>query len=104
LSYAAIATKVGKSEQHVIDGGYPALYFYVGHSSTDVLRSVCTGKVTPTKEEFNKLAQVLNIKDAVSDFCRQLFDVPALEFAFSHLQIQPMLQSDRIQSYIIGFK
>jgi len=35
---------MGSTEQQVID--------------------ICTGKVMPTKEEFNGLAKVLNIKDA----------------------------------------
>ncbi|EKM53228.1 uncharacterized protein PHACADRAFT_259437 [Phanerochaete carnosa HHB-10118-sp] len=43
LSYADIAAKIGKPEQHVID--------------------VCTGKVTPTSEEFNSLATALDIKE-----------------------------------------
>jgi len=42
-SYAQIAKQIGKSEQHVID--------------------VCTGKATPTKQEFDDLAAVLDIKD-----------------------------------------
>ncbi|GJE92422.1 hypothetical protein PsYK624_085760 [Phanerochaete sordida] len=41
LSYADIAGKIGQSEQHVID--------------------VCTGKTTPTKDEFDALARALNI-------------------------------------------
>ncbi|KZS89153.1 hypothetical protein SISNIDRAFT_459151 [Sistotremastrum niveocremeum HHB9708] len=44
LSYAQIAAKIGQPEQHVID--------------------VCTGKVTPTKQEFDALAKALDIKDA----------------------------------------
>lgn len=43
LSYADIAAKIGKDEQHVID--------------------VCTGKVTPTAAEFNALAVALDIKE-----------------------------------------
>jgi len=43
LTYAQIAQLVGQSEQHVID--------------------VCTGKVTPTKSEFDALAKALDIKD-----------------------------------------
>ncbi|KAH9950755.1 hypothetical protein B0H21DRAFT_721511 [Amylocystis lapponica] len=41
LSYAAIASQLGSSEQHVID--------------------ICTGASTPTTTEFNRLAQVLDI-------------------------------------------
>jgi len=44
LSYSQIASQIGQSEQHVID--------------------VCTGKVTPTKDEFNALARVLDITDS----------------------------------------
>ncbi|TFK36280.1 hypothetical protein BDQ12DRAFT_687142 [Crucibulum laeve] len=41
LSYAAIAQKIGKSEQHVID--------------------ICTGQQAPTTDEFNNLAKALGI-------------------------------------------
>ncbi|OBZ78381.1 hypothetical protein A0H81_01980 [Grifola frondosa] len=44
MSYADIASKLGKSEQHVID--------------------VCTGAATPTQDEFNALAAVLGITSA----------------------------------------
>ncbi|KAI0821530.1 hypothetical protein BC629DRAFT_1587781 [Irpex lacteus] len=44
LSYGDIASKLGKSEQHVID--------------------VCTGAATPTTDEFNALARVLDIKES----------------------------------------
>ncbi|KAF8066649.1 hypothetical protein FPV67DRAFT_1670140 [Lyophyllum atratum] len=41
LSYAAIAQKIGKTEQHVID--------------------ICTAKQKPTKDEFDALAKALGI-------------------------------------------
>ncbi|GLB40940.1 putative helix-turn-helix XRE-family like proteins [Lyophyllum shimeji] len=41
LSYADIAQKINKSEQHVID--------------------ICTGKQKPNKDEFDALAKALNI-------------------------------------------
>ncbi|RDX54485.1 hypothetical protein K466DRAFT_646226 [Polyporus arcularius HHB13444] len=41
LSYSQIAEKIGKPESHVVD--------------------ICTGKSTPTTEEFNALARVLDI-------------------------------------------
>ncbi|KAG6828632.1 hypothetical protein H0H92_007224 [Tricholoma furcatifolium] len=41
LSYAAIADKIGESEQHVID--------------------ICTGSQRPSAAEFNALAKALNI-------------------------------------------
>ncbi|KAF9025230.1 hypothetical protein BDZ89DRAFT_86778 [Hymenopellis radicata] len=41
LSYAAIAEKIGDSEQRVVE--------------------ICTGKARPTEAEFNKLAQALGI-------------------------------------------
>ncbi|KAF9002577.1 hypothetical protein BDQ17DRAFT_1425893 [Cyathus striatus] len=41
LSYSQIATKIGTSEQHVID--------------------ICTGAKKPTQPEFNALAQALGI-------------------------------------------
>ncbi|KAH8103363.1 hypothetical protein BXZ70DRAFT_1005788 [Cristinia sonorae] len=44
LSYGQIASALGKSEEHVV--------------------SICTGKVTPTADEFNALASVLDIKQA----------------------------------------
>ncbi|KAI0343766.1 hypothetical protein BDW22DRAFT_1428308 [Trametopsis cervina] len=43
MSYTDIATKIGQSEQHVID--------------------LCTGNSTPTTAEFNALASVLDIKE-----------------------------------------
>ncbi|KAJ3521884.1 hypothetical protein NM688_g8957 [Phlebia brevispora] len=43
VTYAQVATKIGKSEQHVVD--------------------ICTGAVTPTAAEFNALAAALDIKD-----------------------------------------
>ncbi|KAF7353784.1 Short-chain dehydrogenase/reductase family protein [Mycena venus] len=43
LSYTAIAGKIGKSEQHVID--------------------ICTGAQKPTTEEFNALAEALDIQN-----------------------------------------
>ncbi|KAL1745939.1 hypothetical protein HDZ31DRAFT_62705 [Schizophyllum fasciatum] len=43
LTYAQIAAKINKPEQHVID--------------------VCTGTVKPTEEEFNALATALGIKE-----------------------------------------
>ncbi|KAI5122839.1 hypothetical protein M0805_003134 [Coniferiporia weirii] len=42
LSYAQIASQIGKDEQHVID--------------------VCTGATRPTDAEFDALARVLDIK------------------------------------------
>jgi len=42
MSYADIANKIGKSEQHVID--------------------ICTGSQRPTADEFNALARVLGIQ------------------------------------------
>ncbi|KAF5374166.1 hypothetical protein D9615_008903 [Tricholomella constricta] len=45
LSYADIASKIGQSEQHVID--------------------ICTGKVKPTAAEFDALAKALNISGGV---------------------------------------
>ncbi|KAJ7778682.1 hypothetical protein DFH07DRAFT_795573 [Mycena maculata] len=44
LSYADIAARIDKTEQHVID--------------------ICTGKQRPTSSEFNELARVLGIQDA----------------------------------------
>ncbi|KAI0323755.1 hypothetical protein GY45DRAFT_1376092 [Cubamyces sp. BRFM 1775] len=44
LSYAQVAQKIGKSEQHVID--------------------ICTGAATPTTDEFNALARALGITSA----------------------------------------
>ncbi|KAI0659176.1 hypothetical protein C8Q70DRAFT_1054453 [Cubamyces menziesii] len=41
LSYAQVAQRIGKSEQHVID--------------------ICTGASTPTADEFNALARALGI-------------------------------------------
>uniref|UniRef100_D8QLY3 mRNA export factor GLE1 n=1 Tax=Schizophyllum commune (strain H4-8 / FGSC 9210) TaxID=578458 RepID=D8QLY3_SCHCM len=46
LSYAQIAAKINKPEQHVID--------------------VCTGTVKPTEAEFNALAGALGIKESVT--------------------------------------
>jgi len=43
-TYKQIASGIGSTEQRVID--------------------VCTGKATPTKDEFSKLAVYLDIKDA----------------------------------------
>ncbi|KAJ7348943.1 hypothetical protein DFH08DRAFT_863890 [Mycena albidolilacea] len=42
MSYADIAGKIGKSEQHVID--------------------ICTGSEKPTPDEFNALARTLGIQ------------------------------------------
>ncbi|KAK7035905.1 hypothetical protein R3P38DRAFT_3183716 [Favolaschia claudopus] len=44
MSYAQIAGKLGKTEQHVID--------------------ICTGSSRPTTDEFNALAKVLGIQDS----------------------------------------
>ncbi|KAK0216872.1 hypothetical protein IW262DRAFT_153328 [Armillaria fumosa] len=44
VSYAAIASQIGDSEQRVID--------------------ICTGKAKPTSTEFNAIAQVLGISSS----------------------------------------
>ena len=70
FSYADIATKIGKSEQHVIDG--TSLIFSQVEIINDLLyrllpaHTVCTGKVKPTDAEFNALAQALDISNVCS--------------------------------------
>lgn len=63
LSYSQIAKEINKSEQHVIDSrscpGIPS------RNLTERWFTVCTGKVTPTAEEFKNLAKVLDITDSV---------------------------------------
>jgi len=44
MSYADIAARIGKNEQHVID--------------------ICTGAQKPTTDEFNALARVLGIQSS----------------------------------------
>ena len=68
LSYADIATKIGQSEQHVIDG--KLCRWHAAISPDTFSRLVCTGKVVPTTQEFNALATALDIKDAVSSIFR----------------------------------
>ena len=64
MSYGEIASALGKSEQHVIDSMFspssPVLY-----EEVDRLVAVCTGASTPTTDEFNALARVLGITQAV---------------------------------------
>ena len=64
MSYGEIASALGKSEQHVIDSmlssSNPVLY-----EEVDRLVAVCTGASTPTTDEFNALARVLGITQAV---------------------------------------
>jgi hypothetical protein len=62
MSYSQIASQIGKTEQQVIDSKHcqEVLVYLLIHAV------VCTGKVTPTKDEFNSLAKVLDIHDAVS--------------------------------------
>lgn len=73
LSYADIATKINKSEQHVIDGVclYVAIDKPIDALSNCRVRIVCTGKSKPTDTEFNALAQALGIQNvsasAISD-------------------------------------
>ncbi|KDQ53915.1 hypothetical protein JAAARDRAFT_38886 [Jaapia argillacea MUCL 33604] len=47
LSYSAIATQMGTTEQHVID--------------------ICTGASTPSQDEFNSLARILDVSAAPHD-------------------------------------
>ncbi|KAJ3487348.1 hypothetical protein NLI96_g3601 [Meripilus lineatus] len=46
LSYGQIATQLGEPENRIV--------------------AICTGQAVPTDQEFNKLAQVLGIKDQPS--------------------------------------
>lgn len=65
MSYGQIAEKVNKPEQHVIDGEYPVSAPVRVHL-IEHLRKVCTGTVSPSHEEFDALARVLDITAAVS--------------------------------------
>ena len=64
MSYGEIASRLGTSEQHVIDG---ALSFaYLCRPMLIAVGIVCTGAKQPTQAEFEGLARVLDITGPVS--------------------------------------
>ena len=67
MSYGQIAAAIGKSEQHVVDSKSPLSPSAPPNPTEHRCASsaVCTGAATPTTDEFNALARVLDITSAV---------------------------------------
>jgi len=71
LSYSQIAEKIGEPEQRVVDRAFSA---YVVHQMSELTMDnllVCTGKVTPSKAEFDRLAIALEITNVRNDLYPQ---------------------------------
>jgi hypothetical protein len=73
MSYSAIASKLGTSEQHVVDGTSCSAQTIAAILNRPYI--VCTGNVKATQAEFDGIARVLDIKAQVR-WLRVRFYVP----------------------------